>query len=592
MSKFSRSPFLAPQKGKRAHVRPNHGMSWIDKVTHGSDTFVRTSRPSPREGYSYYENKKGQISLVRDADAVGSFRIRDSGQVSNYRPAKTTSPEKVSFWNKITRWARREKMLPDTKSTSQLGSLAAASPATYFMGLLQQRYDRQLAIPDMRQLILDDPRAYKSTKMWAHEACRSGASIFVTHQEKNDIDAQLAEAVADRLMRVILTPKKLESWAWMLIVEGDLFVQPIIDPSTNTIVSGRRLPAVGMERNTDDSDDFVDVTKAFSQVDVVTQREVATFPEMSICHVRHNYIDGDRYGMSELASARRMSHVMAVMEEAQVVRRLSNSNRIMIWNIGTEQYPGTDHDVASFKSQNGFIEGQAQTFDPIEQSKNFFSNGMVSGQSVPSDQNIDRIDDINYYNQVFMTSLPTPGILYGMGSGDVSGEVLEQVRSEWLKSTVELNEEMNEVIRFFFELELLLRGINPAHISYSINWSKSTTQSTREIVDYVCDLHTNGFLSQRTGVALVKEFTNVQDIDAEIDEINEERMRIKQEDAQIESDSEPDGPPDKSSPNAALVAPKNKTRGSAKATTPQLRNRFRKGGRQPREPYDTSTRTK
>ena len=107
---------------------------------------------------------------------------------------------------------------------------------------------------------------------------------------------------------------KLFPWAWGITVEGDLFTQMVVAPNSG-MPSGlepigcKRMPTVGMERLTDDSDEFQDPRRAYQQIDSVSNEVIATWPEALMCHTKWDAFDGDRYGTSELIAFRRQARI-------------------------------------------------------------------------------------------------------------------------------------------------------------------------------------------------------------------------------------------------------------------------------------------
>lgn len=574
----------------------------IKKIKNGHNNRAATQRANPprKDGSFIAPDSTGKLMLVRPYKNASVTPVTqtgailetwsnktDSGQVSAYEPSLYINPRTAPFFQRIkAAWSLVTGHYNPSKTTQQ-GALSAASPTTYGFALWQQRYERQLLIADCNELYRSDPRTFRAVNMYCNEATRGGVKIIV---DGTDANSKKAQELGVELCTKLISKAKICGWAKMLLVEGDLFIQAIFEDKT--LVDARRMPAASMERLTDDSDQFTDPMRAYAQVDVLSQQDVTIFPSGAICHVRWNYLDGERYGYPEIAPGRRMNHVLSILEEAQAVRRLTNSGKKILFNIGTESKPGLPSDVQEFKNINGFADGQAQSFDPMESTRSYFGNGLVSVSGIQSDANISKIEDITHYQEVYTASLPTPPIMYGITTNSATAQIIEHQKEQWLKSTSTLNDSLEQAIIFLYEMQLLLAGIDPDSISYKIFWTKSSMQTTRETIDWVCDLHTNGMLGRETGIALISEFTGVQNIAREIESIDNERKEIKnesvhyhvleqQELAKIVPDTEGE-----TGPNGQLIENKMKTRGSQKRTTPELKNRYGKGGRPQANPLD------
>jgi hypothetical protein len=283
----------------------------------------------------------------------------------------------------------------------------------------------------------------------------------------------------------------LESWLSMLMVEGDLFVQAVI--SGDEVVASKRMPATSMERNSDDTDEFPDPERAFSQVDTLTNGEVATFPLAVMKHLRWNHIDGERYGQPEVIAVRRMYRLLQMLEEAQVRRRMARAPQRILWSIGNADNAGLAPDVQNFKENNGFVTGRREMLDPTEVARDIFGNGLVDAKVIEGDQTVHEIDDVKFLQNIFATGLPTPGPLYNLDSESVNRDVLDDMRAEWLKDTKAGSDAMGEVVRWLFELSLLLAGILPETVRYSIHFSESSIESPNDIVDRTLKAYNNGY---------------------------------------------------------------------------------------------------
>jgi Bacteriophage T4-like portal protein (Gp20) len=536
-----------------------------------------------------FESKtaKRQRLQTQQTQSNKSSAMWDSGMVSHYQPSQHVKTGKqggaiTRIQNAFSRVFKR----PLPAQTTEQGAASAASPTTYALSLWQLRYERWGMIEDCRRMVLDDPRARKATLKFAREAVRKGCRITLTKKSKRGRHGKrlaIAEQVAADVQRLVNT--NCFSWSWMLICEGCLFVQGIA--SGDTLVDAKRMPAAAMERNTDDTDEFVDPTQAFSQVDVTSSEEVATFPLALMYHARWCHIDGERYGTPEIIAGRRHRRLLELQEDAQAVRRMSRAAIKRLWIIGpkdgtkTKATPGTKDDIDSFREQNGMKKGRQELMDPNNVASDVFGNGLVDAKTLDGDANIDSIDDLKYAQNVYATALPTPAPLYNLDAEAVNRDVLDDLRAEWLKETSTLTEAMVELVRWLLALALLLKGILPETVQFEIHFSESSIETPSEVVARIISLRQNilgagnnaipdPLISRLHALQLLAEITDIDDAVAELAAIEEEMV------LRLMTSEATEQPDDNQEPGAALPAPQRPAKTAVRPKTPSTPNKDRK----------------
>jgi hypothetical protein len=466
----------------------------------------------------------------------GSRLVVDSGLVSRYRPAQHVKPEGLLRSAVRKLWPFSKKF--DPKKTTEQGS-GAAAPSIYEWELFAERIDRMQQIRESRRLIQDDPRARRSTLKLAKEATRKGATITVDLKASpSKRMAQRAQKVADELIRT-LNPQpvngmqssgKLRSWAWMLVVEGDLFVQPIL--SGNTLVDAKRMPAASMERLTNDADEFIDPAKAFGQLDTANLQEQVTWPEALMYHARWNHIDGDRYGQPELSVLRRMNKMLELSENAQGVRRMVRAPQRILWNVGTEKNPGDEAAIQQFKDINGFVEGKRDIWDPTNIALDYFANGLGSADPIEGDATVHEIDDIKYLQNIYTAGMPTPGYLYGLDCNSLNRDVMDALRAEYLKEVQDLADELAMLVAWLFETALKLMGIHPDWIVYTVQLSDNSSEDPSAVVDRISKMKDSNLISHKLAVQMASQFHNANP-DDEFKAIQQEDTDRRAKDAEF-----------------------------------------------------------
>lgn len=379
---------------------------------------------------------------------------------------------------------------PPVDVTSEQGSAGTASPSTFENSLFVLRWERPAIIQDLRTIHLNDPRLAKANKKFAREAVRKGIVVTVTSKDSKKLDEN-AQAIVDGVNKKAGVRGKLESWARMLPLEGDLFLQVVV--ADNEIVNVKRMPAASMERNTDEQDNFPDVDQAFSQHDVNSQEIIAHFALWQIQHLRWNHVDGEKYGTSEYIQCRGMAKKLQLSEESQVVRRLTRAAQRRVHGVGTPEHPAKPTgpgSIAEYKKNNG-LDDPERVWDPLDQTLDYFHNGLATVDVLESDRNIHQIDDIRYLQDVYAVGLGTPKALYGLDSESINRDILKDQRGEWLKETVSLSEALAEGLTEIYGLAFLLEGLNPDAYEISIHFSESNMETPTDRVDRVSKLRQN-----------------------------------------------------------------------------------------------------
>ena len=453
----------------------------------------------------------------RPSNLKRRFVTADSGLVSEFVPAQKVKPK--GLISKIVGIVSTLFHNTQAENTSEQGAAGAASPATYRSQLYAQRYERRSSIMECRLLEHNDPRIRRSIYKMAKEATRQGCRVTISSEVSGLED--ICKEVADEIQR-FHTSELLRSWARMLMVEGDLFVQLVTDSKGEHFLKCKRMPAVAIERMTDDADEFMDVNRAFAQIDTATNAEVAVFPLALMYHARWNWVDGERYGQSELTSTRRLTKLVDVTEEALAVNRMTNAPQKILWNVGTEEYPGTKEDVEEFRELYGFIGGKRDMWDATETARDFVGNGLTTGEVLKGDPQVGEIKDVLHLQDVMMTGMPTPGFIFGLNVENINRDVMKDLRAEWLKEVQDLSDTIGLVIRWATETALLLRGVHPDLVDIAVVLTDSTIMTPQEIIQGVVLLYEAALVSQERAVSKVAEYTGVTDVAKEIESIRQD----------------------------------------------------------------------
>lgn len=440
----------------------------------------------------------------------------DSGAISAFRPSQKTKP--VGFLARFQQAVERFLNPIDPDLTSAQGAAGTSAPSTYFQTLWAQRYEKAAYIADCNEVYLEDGRVKKSVDMYVREAVRGGFKIKIEGGAGLSSKAQkLADSMVD-----FAPSDLLEEWGRNLLIEGDLFAQMVC--TEKDLVKIVSMPAAGMERLSDDSDEIIDTKRAFSQVDTQTWSDIAYFSAALMTQVRWTHRSGNRYGTPELIAVRRPWRILKLLEESMAIRSMTRAALVRHHKVGdpASGNPGTKTDLDNYKAENGFVEGKREVWDPIEAARDIFSNGLVTIENLEGDMNLDKIDGIRYAQNVLGCVLPTPLILMSNDVESVNRDVFKDVMRLWLQSTVRLNEALDVVLRFAFDLRLILNGIDPDLIQYNVIWTTSNIETPSEEISSTVAQRGAKLISRRAAVTKLAQHNGVEDVDSELKELDGE----------------------------------------------------------------------
>ena len=461
--------------------------------------------------------RKGSYYISGPGEAIA---IPDSGAISAYRPADHSKPQRLL--NRVGRQvtAMRGRDIP-ARATTQQGS-AAASPTTYVQTLWPQRFEKAQYIGDNYNQWYNDPACRKACNMYVFEAVRGGAKIRVAENKIYGNDPQQIADEYIKLWPVHGGPKdgvSLMGGGLCAMIAGEFWPQAgvIGGIGDGKIEQFLNLPAVGMERRTDDADQFEDYKMAYSQVDTQTWADVGNpFPFWSTYNARWNWIPGSKNGNPEIISVRRLARLLELMEACKVTQVQVRSSLRYVYRYGTEKDPATMDQVKDLMALNGFVEGKREIFDPTEIARDIHMTGIGGVDVLEGDQQLGTVEHLQYFLDRYCNGLPTPKELMGLGAKQLNRDTLDSMRSQWMSDTVRVNQFLDGAIRFFFDLQLDLQGINSADVQYEVTWSKSTTETEKERIESTIALVDAGLLSKEQAVRMVQEYTRIPDVELEL----------------------------------------------------------------------------
>ena len=474
----------------------------------------------------------GKIPVRGTYSVVGpGMAIADSGAVSAYQPSVKTKPSKLINRVGLQVAKMQGKHIVPAKTTQQ--GTAAASPATYFQTLWPQRFEKAQYIGDNYNQWYNDPACRKSCNLYCYEAVRGGVKIRVA---EHGPDWRYAQQIADEYIKLWTVHGTQTSGVSLMgaglcaMIAGEFWPQAAViggrgDGYINNFLN---LPAVGMERNTDDADQFTDASKAFSQIDTQTWGDVAHFPLWAVYNARWNWLPGSKNGNPEIISVRRLARLLELMEACKVTQVQVRSSMRYVYRYGTEEDPATIDQVKDLMALNGFVEGKREIFDPTEIARDVHMTGVGGVDVVEGDQQLGTVEHLQYFLDRYTNGLPTPKELMGLGAHGLNRDTLEDMRAQWMADTVRLNQFLDEPILYFYKLQLMLQGLDPDDFNFETMWTKSTIESDQDRIESLIKMREAGGLSQKRFVEALQQYTQVPDIEQELKDIAEDAEKATQ----------------------------------------------------------------
>lgn len=438
------------------------------------------------------------------------------GQVAAYRPAIYTKPKGIlaplqRAWNGFLG-------LPGSRQTTEQGASSAGSPVTFYLTLWEQLFGRRARIEDTRSLYLSDARVFRSTNMYVDEALRGGPKIRVQGKDRKSKQAQKIAKEVEK----VFNPSLIQEWGKGLIIEGDLFIQHVAEVRSGKkkLIKAKAMPGVGMQRIVDDADEFIfPDTKAFEQIDSMTFETVAEFPSSLMTHTRWSKVNGDQYGTSELCTARRIIRQLELMEQAVMINRMVRAPIRRFHSVGSPDNTGSAQEILNYKNENLFYNGKLEAFNPLTTMVDYVGNGNTKVETLSGDSTLGEVKDLVYIQGVLMCALPTPGPFFGLQIEEAKRDVLEDMKSLWVRSHEKLQNAIGESVCHGFELALTFANIDPETIEYNLQWSATGLESNAEVIDYLTTAKEAGLMSEKTGVQKIAQITGVTDIEQELADI-------------------------------------------------------------------------
>ena len=378
------------------------------------------------------------------------------------------------------------------------------------------RYDGSTADLSQRQSSDVETRereqAGASSFDWYLEEMRLGSSRFAKYKDYERMDAECVEAIsaldvyADNategdsdtdevimiksdselavdILNEVKERLKLDTEAWAIARElvkyGDKFEEIVVfdDMEIHRLKS---LPAKQMYVNVDEYG-RLDPEHPYEQKDVAG-KSIAKFTDWQILHFKLSRARDEKYGVDGgiLFPVRRVFKQMEMMEDALVINRLTRAQQRYAYKIDvTGLEPGEAtleylREVRKELRKRGTIDPMTGkmdlTYNPLSAEEDVFigvrdGNGDVS---VLQGQTASGLEDINHLRNKFFAGIKLPKAWLGFEEGTRARAVLTEQDVQAARTVRRVQMAMIAGFRKLFDIALMVRGVDPAQIEYTI----------------------------------------------------------------------------------------------------------------------------
>ncbi|WP_020396115.1 hypothetical protein [Thiolinea disciformis] len=304
--------------------------------------------------------------------------------------------------------------------------------------------------------------------------------------------------------------QKLISDARGLIVEGNLVLQWVLNTTATQVMRSVRMPAETIRPLVAVNGQFVDPAKAYAQYSFLDGKDLAFFARWQMDVARldpDNYDDFGSLGRPLLDANRKRWRQINMTTDDMVVRR---RHRAALRTAHVLK-GASDAQLTEYKKR---VEAEEKSI-----TTNYYSNVDGAVTALQGDANLDQIADVSLLLDAFFAGTPMPKALLGYVSG-LNRDVLEDMKREFYDDLDALQDLLADSYLHGFKLELLLNGLNPDSLEFTIQFAERLTETLTQRTDRALKVRALG-ASQHTAWSIAG-----LDPTAELERLEDERASL------------------------------------------------------------------
>lgn len=381
-----------------------------------------------------------------------------------------------------------KKMLPfENKNNSTQRGKVYPNHISRLYEQMQVEMDRRKIYEECWAMYSEDARISAAIDTTAGSATNGSFTInFNSAKTENKKLLDDSSEILYNLKRKSKLDSKIQGIAKELLILGDVFLEVIIDPDLNEIVNLKKLPARTIDRIEDEYGNLL----GFEQKNELNEI-IAKFEPWQILHMRWNHFSGQKYGTSMLKGIRAVYKKLKMTEEDLVIRRRTRAGLKLHHYGSNPEEPLEDWEVDEYMEQN--------QSNPMNVRTDWYSNGKWKIDVLRSDDGVSEIKDIKHFEDSLFIGLRTPKGILGIGE-DPNRATLERQEVAYIRLLNEVTNIISEQLRQVFDLSLIIKGINPDNVEYTLVWEEKTVEDINKTADRLILLANTGMISRQTAV--------------------------------------------------------------------------------------------
>ena len=411
--------------------------------------------------------------------------------------------------------------------------ISKTSPTIWEYEMFRMEWTRRAVLRALYEMLREDTRLRRANQVFASTGVRRGFDLVVT-SDVSQAEAARAQQILTDFRRRIKLNSKLAPWARVLLRDGDIFLNPIVDFTNGQIVQVKSLPAITIQRNDDITGNFPNEAEAFQQIDPISLQPELELGIWQVNHMRWTYEEGERYGKSQYLGCLRSWKQLNMMEQDLVIRRRTRAAPKRIHIVGDKNHPGGEKELDAYIARN-HLDGSVK--DIVS---DYFMNGLGDVKDLNPDAMLDHIKDIIYAQEVYMIGSGVPLHILGFGQ-NVNRDIISDQKAQFEEDVQELRNIIEygdsgaySGLRSMFDLELALHGIDPGILDYNVVWFENNNETANDRVDRVIQLRSAQpipVISWKTALRVIAKDVGFDDqtaMDQEMAAVKEEYEYIQQ----------------------------------------------------------------